>query len=344
MSLKAIKLFNQERTIDRRKRLIVAMDPAVGMDYLHGKNIVHFDLKCENLLVNMRDPHRPIARGVLVWSVTIKSDVYGFGVTMLELLTGRKPFDSSRTRAEQSLVRWATPHLHDMDDLAKMVDPAHKGLYPIKSLSQFSNMIALCVHGSTNLESIEIIKKVSGSLKDSFLDADSRTRAEQSLVRWGTHHLHDMDDLAMMVDPTHKGLYPIESLSQFANIIALCVHASQSFGHLCWKWFRHWLDLQMVNMSKRTVEAKGKHKLGVYRDQEISQSHVMSRRFPINLSAGLNAINNLSNPNFHHNYHLFNPESSPHPRTLFNPKPYFESLIMATRMEYHRWDTIVGTS
>ncbi|GKE26083.1 STRUBBELIG-receptor family 7-like protein isoform X2 [Tanacetum coccineum] len=35
---------------------------------------------------------------------TIKSDVYGFSVTMLELLTGRKPFDSSRIRSEQSLV------------------------------------------------------------------------------------------------------------------------------------------------------------------------------------------------------------------------------------------------
>ncbi|GJR79245.1 cysteine-rich receptor-like protein kinase 8 [Tanacetum coccineum] len=54
---------------------------------------------------------------------TIKNDVYGFGVTMLKLLTGRKPFDSSRTRAKQSLVRWATPHLHDMDDLAKMAQP-----------------------------------------------------------------------------------------------------------------------------------------------------------------------------------------------------------------------------
>ncbi|KAI3800267.1 hypothetical protein L1987_28354 [Smallanthus sonchifolius] len=76
---------------------------------------------------------------------TLKSDVYSFGVVMLELLTGRKPLDSSRVRSEQSLVRWATPQLHDIDSLAKMVDPTLNGMYPAKSLSRFADIIALCV-------------------------------------------------------------------------------------------------------------------------------------------------------------------------------------------------------
>lgn len=51
-----------DRTIDRRKRLIIAMDAAFGMEYLHEKNIVHFDLKSHNFLLNMRDPQRPVCK------------------------------------------------------------------------------------------------------------------------------------------------------------------------------------------------------------------------------------------------------------------------------------------
>lgn len=56
-----------------------------------------------------------------------------------------QPHRSSRPRSEQSLVRWATPQLHDIDALDQMVDPALKGLYPAKSLSRFADVIALCV-------------------------------------------------------------------------------------------------------------------------------------------------------------------------------------------------------
>lgn len=154
-------------------RVKVALGIARALEYLHevcSPSVVHKNIKAANILLDADlNPHLsdsglasyiPNANQVLnnnsgsgydapevglTGQYTLKSDVYSFGVVMLELLSGRKPFDSSRSRFEQSLVRWATPQLHDIDALAKMVDPALEGMYPVKSLSRFADVIALCV-------------------------------------------------------------------------------------------------------------------------------------------------------------------------------------------------------
>eukprot|EP01018_Ginkgo_biloba_P026827 Gb_28995 [translate_table: standard] len=156
-------------------RVRIALGTARALEYLHevcSPSVVHRNLKSANILLddelnphladcgiaalNPNSEHQVSTQmaGSFGYSApeyamsgvyTVKSDVYSFGVVMLELLTGRKPLDSSRPRSEQSLVRWATPQLHDIDALAKMVDPALKGIYPAKSLSRFADIIALCV-------------------------------------------------------------------------------------------------------------------------------------------------------------------------------------------------------
>ncbi|XP_017255958.1 protein STRUBBELIG-RECEPTOR FAMILY 2 isoform X3 [Daucus carota subsp. sativus] len=160
-------------------RLRVALGVARALNYLHSTcmpPIAHSNLKAANILLD-EDlmPHicdtglavlKPLTSNKIKIKASemaigdtgyiapehiqsgignMKGDVYAFGVLLLELFTGRRPFDSSKPRGEQSLVSWASSQLHDNESLEEMVDPAIRRTIPAKALSRFADIISLCI-------------------------------------------------------------------------------------------------------------------------------------------------------------------------------------------------------
>ncbi|GMY06080.1 probable receptor-like protein kinase At1g80640 isoform X1 [Fagus crenata] len=163
----------QGSTLTWNLRMKIAVDVARGLEYLHEHlhpPVVHRDIKSSNILLDSNFNAKLSDFGLAVTSgtenkniklsgtlgyvapeylldgkLTDKSDVYAFGVILLELLTGRKPLENVAPAQCQSIVTWAMPQLTDRSKLPKIVDPVIRNMMDLKHLYQVAAVAVLCV-------------------------------------------------------------------------------------------------------------------------------------------------------------------------------------------------------
>ncbi|XP_054813302.1 probable serine/threonine-protein kinase PIX13 [Prosopis cineraria] len=77
--------------------------------------------------------------------LNVKSNVYGYGVVLLEMLSGLRAHDLKRPDRQRNLVKWAKPCLSHKRKLKTIIDFRIEGQYSLDAAFQIAQLILQCL-------------------------------------------------------------------------------------------------------------------------------------------------------------------------------------------------------
>lgn len=155
-------------------RIRIAMDAARGLDFLHTSEnrVIYRDFKAANILLDedyvaklsdfgLARLGPPIDKShvttkamgtygyvapeyINTGHLYVKSDVYAFGVVLLETLTGLRVYDKHRPSGKTSLVEWFKPMLSNKSKIQKIIDPRMEE-FPPEGVNKLAQLIWRCL-------------------------------------------------------------------------------------------------------------------------------------------------------------------------------------------------------
>ncbi|KAK7277209.1 hypothetical protein RIF29_18360 [Crotalaria pallida] len=193
-----------------KTRLEIALGSAQGLAYLHEElevQVIYRDFKSSNVLLDERFKPKlsdfglaregPVAGDTHVSTsvmgtygyaapdyvetghLTVKSDVWSYGVVLYEILSGRRSVERNRPKMEQKLLEWVKQYPPDSKKFCLIMDPLLKGQYSISGARKVAKLADNCLR--RNAKDRPTMSQVVERLKQIIQSSDEGNPAEKSI-------------------------------------------------------------------------------------------------------------------------------------------------------------------